>query len=73
MILALAFLFLALVSTCFPVLFHQIVQRSRDAFSTGRTLPYEFRVKQLKNMLHMFEENENDLIGALEADLRKVG
>ncbi|KAJ1530499.1 hypothetical protein ONE63_005397 [Megalurothrips usitatus] len=48
-----------------------IVQRARDAFSTGRTLSYEFRMKQLKNLLRLFEENELDLIAALEADLRK--
>ncbi|KAE8753134.1 Aldehyde dehydrogenase [Frankliniella occidentalis] len=48
-----------------------IVQKTRDAFYTGRTLDYEFRVKQLKNLLRLFEENETDLISALEADLRK--
>ncbi|XP_034245884.1 aldehyde dehydrogenase, dimeric NADP-preferring-like isoform X1 [Thrips palmi] len=48
-----------------------IVQKARDAFGTGRTLSYEFRVKQLKNLLRMFEENDTDLISALESDLRK--
>lgn len=48
------------------------MQKARDAFATGKTLSYEFRSKQLKNFLRMFEENETDLISALEADLRKV-
>lgn len=48
------------------------MQKARDAFASGRTLPYEFRVKQLKNLLRMFDENDTDLISALESDLRKA-
>ncbi|XP_069674365.1 aldehyde dehydrogenase, dimeric NADP-preferring-like isoform X1 [Periplaneta americana] len=48
-----------------------VVQRARDAFETGRTRSIEFREKQLKQLLRMYNENVNEMIEALAKDLRK--
>lgn len=49
----------------------QIVQRSRDAFDRGITRPVDFREKQLKALLRLYEENSERIIEALGKDLRK--
>ena len=49
----------------------QIVQRSRDAFATGKTRDVDFRLRQMQSLLRMYEENENDMVTALYKDLRK--
>jgi acyl-CoA reductase-like NAD-dependent aldehyde dehydrogenase len=48
------------------------VQAARDAFETGRTRSIDFREKQLKQLLLMYEENVTEMIEALAKDLRKV-
>jgi aldehyde dehydrogenase (NAD+) len=48
------------------------VQTARDAFETGRTRSIDFREKQLKQLLRMYEENTTEMIEALAKDLRKV-
>jgi acyl-CoA reductase-like NAD-dependent aldehyde dehydrogenase len=48
------------------------VQTARDAFETGRTKSIDFREKQLKQLLLMYEENTTEMIEALAKDLRKV-
>jgi acyl-CoA reductase-like NAD-dependent aldehyde dehydrogenase len=48
------------------------VQRARDAFESGRTRSIDFREKQLKQLLRMYEENTTEMIEALAKDLRKV-
>ena len=53
--------------------FLQIVQKARDAFRSGRTRPVDFRERQLKQLLWMFEENTNEILEAVGKDLRKVG
>jgi len=50
----------------------QVVQTARDAFETGRTRSIDFREKQLKQLLLMYEENTTEMIEALAKDLRKV-
>ena len=50
----------------------QILEIGRSVFATGKTLQYGFRVKQLKNMLQMLDENQDEIIQALETDLRKA-
>ncbi|PNF42206.1 Aldehyde dehydrogenase, dimeric NADP-preferring [Cryptotermes secundus] len=48
-----------------------VVQRARDAFEAGRTRSIDFREKQLKQLLRMYEENTTEMIEALAKDLRK--
>lgn len=49
----------------------QVVQRARDAYNRGVTRPIEWRRRQLKNLLRMYEENTNALVEALCKDLRR--
>ncbi|XP_018783104.1 PREDICTED: aldehyde dehydrogenase, dimeric NADP-preferring isoform X1 [Bactrocera latifrons] len=51
--------------------FEDIVQRCRTAFASGKTKDVNFRRKQLENLLRMYEEHENEMISALDADLRR--
>lgn len=48
------------------------MQTARDAFEAGRTRSIDFREKQLKQLLLMYEENTTEMIEALAKDLRKV-
>uniref|UniRef100_A0A8D9AYT6 Aldehyde dehydrogenase n=2 Tax=Cacopsylla melanoneura TaxID=428564 RepID=A0A8D9AYT6_9HEMI len=48
-----------------------LVQRARATFESGKSKPYEFRLRQLKQLVKMYEENQQDLANALAADLRK--
>ena len=41
----------------------EAVSIARKAFKSGRTLPVEWRIKQLKAMQRMVEENEVKLAG----------
>jgi acyl-CoA reductase-like NAD-dependent aldehyde dehydrogenase len=52
-------------------LFQQILQTAREAFASGRTRDVDFRIRQLKNLLRMYEENESDISAALYKDMRK--
>jgi aldehyde dehydrogenase (NAD+) len=47
----------------------QLHKELRESFSSGFSLPIEFRLKQLKAIKKMFEENENELKEALKKDL----
>jgi len=49
----------------------EAVSIARKAFKSGKTLPVEWRIKQLKAMQRMVEENEAHLCRALFDDLRK--
>ncbi|XP_002060993.3 aldehyde dehydrogenase family 3 member B1 isoform X2 [Drosophila willistoni] len=51
--------------------FDDTLQRARSAFASGKTRDINFRRKQLENLLRCYEEHENDMINALEADLRR--
>ena len=48
-----------------------LVRRQRTYFQTGATLPYEFRVQQLRQLKRMFKENEEAILQALATDLGK--
>uniref|UniRef100_A0A0P6DZQ0 Aldehyde dehydrogenase n=1 Tax=Daphnia magna TaxID=35525 RepID=A0A0P6DZQ0_9CRUS len=48
-----------------------VMQKARAAFASGKTRDVSFRVRQLENLLRMYEENEADLMNALYKDLRK--
>ncbi|XP_022916522.1 aldehyde dehydrogenase, dimeric NADP-preferring-like [Onthophagus taurus] len=49
----------------------EIVKSAREAFDSGKTIPLEFREKQLKSLLRMYEENEEEMLEALKQDLNK--
>ncbi|XP_037953805.1 aldehyde dehydrogenase family 3 member B1 isoform X1 [Teleopsis dalmanni] len=51
--------------------FDDILQKCRSAFNSGKTKDVNFRRKQLENLLRMYEDHENDMINALDADLRR--
>lgn len=51
--------------------FKEVVERSRSAFNSGRTLSVEFRKQQLRQLLKMYEENQEAFIDALKSDIRK--
>ncbi|XP_037022245.2 aldehyde dehydrogenase, dimeric NADP-preferring isoform X2 [Artibeus jamaicensis] len=49
----------------------EVVQRARAAFNSGRTLPLQFRIQQLEALQRMTKEREEDIVGALAADLHR--
>lgn len=49
----------------------EIVQQARNAFDSGKTKPYEFRMKQLQQLMNLYINHGNELASALAADLRK--
>lgn len=51
--------------------YEQMLKGVRQSFATGKTKPIEWRVKQLKSLLRMYEENEAIFTEALHKDLRK--
>ncbi|MGI8796999.1 MAG: aldehyde dehydrogenase family protein [Acidimicrobiia bacterium] len=51
--------------------FGALVAKLRSAFASGRTRPLTWRREQLKRMKKMLREREDDLLGALGADLGK--
>ncbi|XP_046969890.1 aldehyde dehydrogenase, dimeric NADP-preferring isoform X1 [Vanessa cardui] len=54
-----------------PVNISEIVQKARNTYNSGITRPLEWRKKQLKSLLRMYEENKNAMIDALVKDLRR--
>lgn len=50
----------------------ELTAKARDAFNSGMTKPYEFRIKQLKALLRLIEENEDQLSKAIIEDTRKT-
>ena len=49
----------------------KLVKEARESFNYGLTKPYEFRLAQLKGLLHLYNENMQDIMEALHKDLRK--
>lgn len=49
----------------------EVVSGLRNAFRTGKTKPYEYRVQQLKNIKKFLKQNGKGLCEALYSDLRK--
>jgi aldehyde dehydrogenase (NAD+) len=47
------------------------IQQQRDFFNSGKTLPLEFRIGQLKKLRDSIERNEKIILEALYKDLRK--
>ena len=48
-----------------------MVQTLRNSFNSGKTKPVEYRLKQLKALLRLYEENTNEMLQALATDLHK--
>lgn len=49
----------------------ELVEGLRGAFAAGKTRSYQWRESQLKGLLKMTEENEQEIADALRADLSK--
>src|SRR4030043_2002155 len=48
-----------------------MIEKQRDFFNSGKTLPLEFRIGQLKRLKDSIERNEKIILDALYTDLRK--
>lgn len=48
-----------------------VVEKARIAFNSGVTKSYNFRLKQLKALLRLTEENEDQILSAIREDTRK--
>ncbi|KAJ7965539.1 Aldehyde dehydrogenase [Quillaja saponaria] len=48
-----------------------VVKELRVAFDSGTTRSYEWRVSQIKAIIKLTEDNEEDITKALHADLSK--
>jgi aldehyde dehydrogenase (NAD+) len=51
-------------------MFGSLIQRQRDFFNSGKTLPLEFRIGQLKKLKDSIALNEKLVLEALYKDLR---
>jgi len=49
----------------------EVVSSARQAFATGKTKSVEWRIKQLKGLMKMYEENDTVFYDALHKDLRR--
>lgn len=49
----------------------EIVHHLRNTFQSGKTKPVEYRIKQLKALQRLLEENEDEIIKVLFEDLHK--
>ncbi|GKE25499.1 aldehyde dehydrogenase family 3 member F1-like protein [Tanacetum coccineum] len=43
----------------------------RDTFNSGKTKEYSWRISQLRGLLHILEDRENDIFLTLKKDLGK--
>ncbi|XP_063310739.1 aldehyde dehydrogenase family 3 member B1-like [Pelobates fuscus] len=53
------------------LLCEDVLRRARDAFTSGKTKPYSFRLLQLKAILQMLEIHEEDFVDALDKDMHR--
>jgi hypothetical protein len=49
----------------------EVVRELRASFAAGRTWPLEWRAAQLRALVRMIEEKEEDISAAIHADLAK--
>ncbi|XP_056384823.1 aldehyde dehydrogenase family 3 member B1-like isoform X2 [Hyla sarda] len=49
----------------------EILKNSQEAFSSGRTKSYPFRLKQLQAMVNLLDKHELEFVAALEKDMHK--
>lgn len=50
--------------------YEEVMNRAHNAYQSGKTRDIEFRKKQLKALLRLYEENRDEMAAALAADLR---
>lgn len=50
----------------------QVVQRTKEAFLSGRTRPLEFRLQQLHALQRMITEKGTEISTALKQDINRV-
>lgn len=48
-----------------------VVEKARNAFNSGVTKSYSFRLKQIKALLRLIEENEEQIANAIRDDTHK--
>lgn len=48
-----------------------VVNKARQTFASGKTLSVDYRKSQLKGLLSLIDENEEQLVAALSQDLKK--
>ncbi|XP_059614769.1 aldehyde dehydrogenase, dimeric NADP-preferring isoform X1 [Phlebotomus argentipes] len=51
--------------------YDDVMQKAHAAFASGKTRDVEFREKQLKQLMRLYEENQTEMEAALAADLRR--
>ena len=51
--------------------FSSIISTANGAFANGKTKPVEWRREQLRQLIKMLDENEEDMAAAMHKDLRK--
>ncbi|XP_044129873.1 aldehyde dehydrogenase family 3 member B1-like [Bufo gargarizans] len=49
----------------------EVLKKSQEAFSSGKTKSYSFRLEQLQAMVNMLERHDTEFVGALEKDMHK--
>jgi acyl-CoA reductase-like NAD-dependent aldehyde dehydrogenase len=52
--------------------YEDLMSRAATAFQSGKTKDVNFRRKQLKALLRLYEENKEEMARVLAADLRFV-
>lgn len=50
--------------------FGEVLQQMRNTFKSGKSRDVKFRRRQLEALMKMYEECEEEMIEALQADLR---
>ena len=48
-----------------------VISTANGAFAKGKTKPAEWRRRQLRQLIKMLDESEEDIVAALHKDLRK--
>ncbi|XP_077317173.1 aldehyde dehydrogenase family 3 member B1-like isoform X1 [Lithobates pipiens] len=49
----------------------ETLKKSREAFSSGKTKTFSFRIQQLQAILQMLDQHEKEIVTALEEDMHK--
>jgi hypothetical protein len=48
-----------------------LMNELREGFDSGKTMPAEFRIKQLKAIIRMVDENEEEILKANKTDMNR--
>ena len=63
--------YILLTHSCKMADFQGLVENLRTNFNSGITATKEYRTQQLKNLIRLLQEGENELAAALKDDLGK--